>query len=78
MRYWTPAELQKTFANVIGPTSLSVDGYFGLGIQKSDLDMLPPKYQVIVRCSEVLRAMSRRARWMLQFADSIYVKSKRR
>ena len=78
VRYWTPNELRETFTEMVGPTSLSVDGYFGLGVQKSDLDMLPPKYQIVVRCSEILRAISRRARWMLRFADSLYVKSKRR
>ena len=78
VRYWKLNELRKTFTERVGPTRLSVDGYFGLGVQKSDLDMLPPHYQLIVHTSEVLRAMSRYLRWMVLFADSIYVHSKRR
>lgn len=75
IRYWTVPELRKTFTEVIGAASLSVDGYFGLGIQKSDIALLPRKYQLVVRASERLRLMSEKARWMKYFADSIYVKS---
>ncbi len=75
VRYWTVPELRKTFASIIGPTELSVDGYFGLGIQRSDIGMLPWKYRMVVRASEALRAASRRMKWLRYFADSIYVKS---
>lgn len=75
VRYWTPSELRDTFARLIGPSTLSVDGYFGLNVQKSDADLLPPKYKAVIAASEVLRRMSRRARWMLRFADSLYIRS---
>jgi len=78
IRYWTLAEMRKTFSEIIGENSLSVDGYFGLGIQKSDLDMLPPKFKMVVRCSEALRRLSQHAGWMTHFADSVYVKATRR
>lgn len=77
VRYWTLPEMRKTFTDIIGQTSFSVDGYFGLGIQKSDVDILPPKYRLVVRCSEALRSMSQRAGWMTHLADSVYVKSSR-
>ena len=77
VRYWSLRELKHSFSERIGPTSLSIDGFFGLGIQKSDLDILPPKYKLIVAASELLRKMSRRARGMISFADSVYVKSTR-
>ena len=77
VRYWTLSEMKNTFTSIIGKTSFSVDGYFGLGIQKSDVDILPPTYRMIVRCSEALRRMSLHARWMTHFADSVYVKSSR-
>ena len=77
IRYWTLAEMRKTFSNIIGESSLSVDAFFGLGIQKSDVDMLPTRYKMVVRCSEVLRRLSLHARWMTNFADSVYVKTSR-
>ena len=76
VRYWSVPELRKAFTETIGPTSMSVDGFFGLGLQASDLDLLPLKYRAVVRCSEVLRAMSRKLPWMTYFADSVYVKSR--
>jgi SAM-dependent methyltransferase len=75
VRYWRPTELRKTFGQLIGPSELSVDGYFGLGIQPSDLRLLPRRYQLVVRASESLRRLSSRAPWIGRFADSLYVKS---
>ncbi len=77
VRYWSLSEMRKTFTSIIGQTSFSVDGFFGLGIQKSDVDILPPKYRLVVRCSEALRSLSKRAPLMTHFADSVYVKSTR-
>jgi 2-polyprenyl-3-methyl-5-hydroxy-6-metoxy-1,4-benzoquinol methylase len=77
VRYWTLPELKNTFTKIIGETSLSVDGYFGLGIQKNDIDLLPYRYQLVVRASELLRMTSEKAKWMKYFADSIYLKSKK-
>ncbi len=77
VRYWNLREMRKEFTENIGPTRLSVDGYFGLRVQKSDLHTLPPTHQLIVGTSEILRAMSRYLRWMVLFADSIYVQSKK-
>ncbi len=37
VRYWTPAQLLDTFADIFGPTELEVDCYFGLGLQPADL-----------------------------------------
>lgn len=75
VRYWTLSELRRTFEARIGKTTLSVDGYFGLGIQPSDVDILPLKYRSVIRCSEFLRKLSEIAPWMKYFADSIYVTS---
>lgn len=75
VRYWRPRELESTFTNLIGPSRLSVDGFFGLGIQPSDIDLLPTRYQVVVRCSEVLRKLSERVGWLRNVADSLYITS---
>ena len=75
VRYWSPSELVNTFSNSIGPTSLSVDGYFSLDAQISDIDLLPLGYRLVVSCSGILWRMSEKMQWMKYFADSLYVKS---
>jgi len=75
VRYWGLNEMRRVFANAIGTTKLSVDGYFGLGVQPSDIHLLPSKYQLVVRTSEFLRKLSLRFPWMIRFADSVYVES---
>jgi SAM-dependent methyltransferase/uncharacterized protein YbaR (Trm112 family) len=76
VRYWTIPEMKRAFTEAIGETHVSVDGYFGLGIQASDIDILPPLYRRIVSTSETLRRLSQRAHWMCYFADSVYAESR--
>jgi SAM-dependent methyltransferase len=72
VRYWLPRELLRAFDETIGSSHLSVDGFFGLGIQASDLPYFLPHHRLVVRASEFLR---HRVRFMLPFADSLYVES---
>lgn len=77
VRYWTPRELQRTFSQILGPSRVSVDGFFSLNPQISDLAFLPRKYRALVRTSEALRKASTvfpPLRWV---ADSLYVASER-
>ena len=76
VRYWTPRELKRTFRRAIGDTTLSVDAYFGLGIQASDAAALPLKYRAVVKTSEFLRSLSRMIPAMSWFADSVYLTSR--
>lgn len=73
--YWTPAELNQTFTEKFGETEMSVDCYFGLGIQKNDADLLPFHYKMIVHTSEALRALSKKLKFMTKVADSVYLHS---
>jgi SAM-dependent methyltransferase len=75
VRYWTPSELLRTFETLIGPSSISVDGYFSLNPQATDLDLLTPFHQRIVQASETLRRGSERFRPLVWIADSLYVRS---
>tara|TARA_X000001036_G_scaffold395472_1_gene396461 strand:- start:349 stop:1356 length:1008 start_codon:yes stop_codon:yes gene_type:complete len=75
IRYWTIKELMNTFSEKIGPSKSSVDGYFGLGIQISDLSILPLRYKLIVLTSEMLRKVSLKVPFIKNFADSIYIRS---
>lgn len=75
VRYWTPGELIKSFKGKFGRTKFTVDCYFGLGIQKSDIDLLPAKYRLVVRSSEQLRKLSRFLPFIAKIADSVYLES---
>jgi SAM-dependent methyltransferase/uncharacterized protein YbaR (Trm112 family) len=77
VRYWTPAELRHAFTSAIGPSQLSVDGYFSLDAQISDVHLLPIRYRPIVYASEALRRLSTRIPWMGALADSLYVTARR-
>lgn len=74
--YYTPAELMSIFTEKFGETEMSVDCYFGLGIQKNDADLLPPHYKIIVHTSEILRGMSKKLPVMTKIADSVYLHSR--
>lgn len=78
VRYWTCSELETVFGSAIGKSQISVDGFFGLGIQPSDIDLLPMKFKFVVAASEILRKCSKRAGILKRVADSLYVISERR
>ncbi len=72
-----PGQVTASKAYFFGSSTLSVDGYFGLGIQPSDIAIFAPHHRLIVRASEALRKFSDRLPAMRQFADSVYVTSRR-
>lgn len=73
VRYWTPAELNATFERFFGSTSLSVDCFFGLGIQDSDDHLLPPREKLVVRASRAVKSISEKFLPLQALADSVYV-----
>lgn len=75
VRYWTPSELMETFEKKFGKTVMTTDCYFGLGIQASDVDLLPLHYKLIVHTSEVLRKISSVVTPLTKVADSVYLES---
>lgn len=75
VRYWTPPELRSTFEEKFGPTKISTDCYFGLGIQASDVDLLPFRYKLVVYASNVLRRISKNVPALTRVADSLYLDS---
>jgi SAM-dependent methyltransferase len=77
VRYWTPAELLASFADRIGRSELSVDGFFSLNVQPTDLHLLPPRYRALVRMSEQLRRASSVFPILLSVADSLYISATR-
>lgn len=77
VRYWTRGELLDSFSDAIGPSSLSVDGYFSLDVQISDVHIRPRRYRLVVYASEALRRLSQRMPWMSAMADSLYITAER-
>lgn len=77
VRYWTRSGLKSLFSSEIGPSKLSVDGFFGLGLQPADVDLLSPGRRLIVRSSERLRRASERLQFLAALADSLYVASRK-
>ena len=75
VRWWSPAELMKTFTEKFGKTKMTVDCYFGLGVQKNDADLLPLPFKIIVHSSEALRGLSNKLPFMMKVADSVYLDS---
>jgi ubiquinone/menaquinone biosynthesis C-methylase UbiE/uncharacterized protein YbaR (Trm112 family) len=77
VRYWTVPELRATFEHLVGPTNVTVDGYFSLNVQTADLPLLPLRFRAIVRTSEWLRHMAERFPSLVRVADSLYVSAHR-
>jgi SAM-dependent methyltransferase len=77
VRYWTPRELQQAFSTLIGPSTVSVDGFFSLNVQPNDLPLLPVRYRAVVRSSEAIRWLSQHLPLLQRFADSVYVESRK-
>jgi hypothetical protein len=77
VRYYTPQELLESFTSVIGPSALSIDGFFGLGIQPDDIAIMPLGRKLVIYGSEALRSVAKRQRWLADYADSLYVTSQK-
>src|ERR1039458_2711373 len=77
VRYLTLPSLRKLFTYHIGVTTFSVDCFFGIGLQFSDLRLMTPLLKVVVSASEFLRLMSLIIRPLVWTADSVYVSSVR-
>ncbi len=78
VRRYSPGQLKEIFERCIGPSSLSVDGFFTLNAQVSDMDLLPPRLQWVVRISELLRKLSGRVPLLWRLADSLTIRSRLR
>ncbi len=75
VRYWSISRLREAFSRAIGPSTLSVDCYFGIGLQKADVALMTPLLRVVVETSEVLRQISRVVPVLTYVADSVYIRS---
>jgi SAM-dependent methyltransferase/uncharacterized protein YbaR (Trm112 family) len=77
VRYWKPGELLSAFTSKIGKAQLSVDGFFSLNVQPSDIHLFPARYKALVHTSEKLRSISIAVPALTSVADSLYVQAQR-
>jgi SAM-dependent methyltransferase/uncharacterized protein YbaR (Trm112 family) len=75
VRYRTLPALRRLFTRTIGPTTVSVDCFFGIGLQASDRALMPRSRQRVIDASERLRALSERIPLLRYVADSVYLSS---
>jgi SAM-dependent methyltransferase len=75
VRYWHPLDLVSTFSRFIGPSELTVDGFFSANAQLSDTKFLPIRFKAIVMLSNLLRSVSEKAPFLRHAADSLFVTS---
>lgn len=74
VRYWTVPEISRMFEKLVGPTQISVDGFFSLNAQISDIHLMPPQYRALIYMSEALRKVSLTIPGLKYAADSLYVR----
>lgn len=75
VRYWSIPSMRKVFSSLIGTTNFKVDCYFGIGLQFSDIRLMPKFLKVIIATSEILRKLSEFFPGLMYLADSVYVVS---
>ena len=75
VRAWTPREMRRLFSSLVGPTSLSPDGFFSLNAQPSDIDLLGPLSATVVRASQALCLLARWTPGLADLADSLFVEA---
>jgi SAM-dependent methyltransferase len=77
VRRWTPGEMLSTFRELVGPAQLTADGFFSLNAQPTDLDIMKAFPRMVVRASEGLKQLSRRAPALARVADSVFIEASR-
>lgn len=75
VRYWTLPALRRLFRAAVGPTRVSVDCFFGIGLQASDRNLMPPIQRAAIGASELLRRTAGFFPFLTYVADSVYLTS---
>lgn len=77
VRYYTWRELESLFRSAFGNVHISADCFFGIGVRREDLDMLPWKYKPVVVISEVLKGATQLFPPFRRLSDSVFVRSRK-
>lgn len=75
VRYYSPNQLKQQVSRTFGPARLEVDGFFGLGIQPSDLPLMTGPKRLVIHASEALRQLSHKLPPLKFVADSLYLRA---
>ncbi len=73
VRYWGIEEMRRMLMNIGVDASFSVDCFFGIGLQASDIELMSEWHAAVIRCSERLRSWSVHLPLFTRVADSVYV-----
>ncbi|MCC6212777.1 MAG: methyltransferase domain-containing protein [Burkholderiales bacterium] len=77
VRYYSPSRLLAICNELIGPSRLAADCYFGLGLQASDRRLYPLAARVATGLSEALKSMATVIPPLTRLADSLLIRSVR-
>ena len=75
VRYWGVGELRRLFTERVGRTRITVEGYFGIGLQQTDAHLMTTARRAVLTTSRWLTSASRRMPWLTAVADSVYVEA---
>lgn len=75
VRYYTVSEIKNVFRSVFDNCRVSVDGYFGLGIQSNDFRFMPFFNKIVILLSKLLKNASNYITPLIVLADSLYLES---
>lgn len=75
VRYWTIGELKNVFSEFIGETYVFSDAFFNLNPDVKNVRFLPVLYKLVVHLSELLKYFSNKFSFLMNLADSVYVRS---
>jgi SAM-dependent methyltransferase/uncharacterized protein YbaR (Trm112 family) len=75
VRYRSLHRMCAMFAEAIGPTSVSIDCFFGLGLQASDVSHMRPIARLATVMSECMKSLAHIAPALRAVADSLYLRS---
>lgn len=73
VRYYSSRALRQTFRAWFESVRIEPDCFFGIGVQRDDLDLLPWRYKPLVIASEVLKGLCRVVSPLKHAADSVFV-----
>jgi SAM-dependent methyltransferase/uncharacterized protein YbaR (Trm112 family) len=73
VRYWTPKRMERAFRDCFQLNSLSADCFFGIGLQASDVQMMPVLRRMVIHASELAKMLSKRIPILARAADSIWI-----
>lgn len=75
VRYWSLPALRRLFYSSIGKTQFTVDCFFGIGLQYSDIRLMSFGLKAVVVASELLRRLGEIFYPLVYVADSVYISS---